>query len=60
MTRIIHISGHKYETEELVYFTEDLELKATDLISWGYDIISDEVYDIDLPTTFPMDKILKG
>ena len=52
MLRIIH-SINPQTNEERIHFTEDLDAKASDFISPGFDLESDTQADIDIPAGFP-------
>lgn len=53
MTRIIHYS--KPNGQEAVIFTNDLDIPVEKLVG-HYKVDSDEVYPIEMPANFPMDK----
>ena len=54
MIRIIHYSNES-GSHEGVFFTEDLEMDAEDVLPPNCTISSDTKLDIELPSSFPME-----
>jgi len=46
-------------SNESVVFTEDMDKDAEDFLYPGQKVIEDEKLDVELPSGFPMDYILK-
>lgn len=57
--RIIHYAGDN-SSREGVYFTEDLETDVADFIPYGCKLVSDDEEDIDLPSSFPLERQLES
>lgn len=46
-------------SNETVVFTEDMEKDAEDYTAPGQSVVTDEKLDVDFPSGFPLDYILK-
>lgn len=55
--RIIHCIND--DNEENVYLTEDFEMPASDVLYPGYTVHSDEVCELELPGSFPLEYTLQ-
>jgi hypothetical protein len=51
--RIIHTLEKDAPFRERIQFTEDLAADASDFIAYGFELMSDSIADIDLPSGFP-------
>lgn len=51
--RIIHTLEKDSPFRERIQFTEDLAADVSDFIAYGFELMSDSIADIDLPSSFP-------
>ena len=56
-TRIIHFSNEN-GSREGVFITDDLKTSAEDFVPFGTDLQSDETYEEEMPSGFPINYAL--
>jgi len=52
MIRILHYSVND---QERIFITEDLDANPKDFFTDLWTLVSDKKYDIEMPSSFPMD-----
>jgi hypothetical protein len=53
--RVIRYIGEFENDIEGVYFTEDLEMNANDVVDYECKLVSDDIIECEMPSCFPMD-----
>ncbi len=53
MVRIIHFIANDSTPAERIHITTDTDSDSADFVPEGWEVMSDETHDIDLPGDFP-------